>query len=179
MKRYLPTFAFLAATLAATAQQPLYIVNGKPTDEIASIPPADIEHVEMLPADEQSVARYGEGASNGVMLITLRYDEPARFEADTLSFNDYIARQVRWTDTDPVARVVLRYRITPEGETVVDTELEATDKRLKRRVLKAVEEAPRWRPARKNGTPVESEGVLHVQLPEGKRMPRPIELVIR
>lgn len=168
-----------AAALCGFAQQPLYIVNGTPTDEIASIPPEDIEQVEMLPADEQSVALYGPRASHGVMLITLRYDAPARFEADTLSFGHYIARQVRWDDDEPAARVVLRYKITPEGETVVDSELESTDNRLKRRVLKAVAEAPRWRPAHKNGVPVESEGVLRIQLPEGKRMPRPAELVIR
>lgn len=168
-----------AAALCGFAQQPLYIVNGTPTDEIASIPPEDIEQVEMLPADEQSVALYGPRASHGVMLITLRYDAPARFEADSLSFGHYIARQVRWDDDEPAARVVLRYKITPEGETVVDSELESTDNRLKRRVLKAVAEAPRWRPAHKNGVPVESEGVLRIQLPEGKRMPRPAELVIR
>lgn len=179
MKRYLMLLTLLCAALPGFAQQPLYIVNGTQTDEIASIPPSDIEHVEMLPADEQSIAQFGPGASNGVMLITLRYDEPARFEADSASFGSYIARQVRWTENDPAARVILRYKITPQGETVIDTELESTDNRLKRRVLKAVAEAPRWRPARKNGTPVESEGVLHIQLPKGKHMPRQIELVIR
>ncbi|MEF2791779.1 MAG: TonB-dependent receptor, partial [Alistipes dispar] len=75
--------------------------------------------------------------------------------------------------------VVLRYKITPEGRTVVDQELEVTDKRLRRRVLKALGEAPLWQPARKNGVPVESEGVLRIQLPEGKRIPRQAELVFR
>ena len=139
----------------------------------------DIELVEELPADEETIARFGPRASNGVILITLRYDEPARFEADSLSFGNYIARRVRWEAHEPAARVVLRYRITAEGQTIVEDELESTDNRLKRRVLKAVEEAPCWRPARKNGRAVESEGVLRIQLPEGKRMPRQIELVIR
>lgn len=179
MKRYLFACTLCLAVLSATAQQPLYIVNGKPTDQIASIPPEDIERVEELPADEESIARYGEKAAHGVLLVTLRYDEPARFEADSVSFGNYIARQVRWTETDPAARVVLRYKITPAGDTVIDSELESTDNRLKRRVLKAVAEAPRWRPAHKNGTPIESEGVLHIQLPAGKHMPRQVELVIR
>lgn len=182
MKRFVIVLyaLLLAATLRAATPKPLplYIVNGKERTEIRSIPPDDIEHVEMLPADEETIARYGPRAAHGVMLITLRYDEPASFPADS-TFGNYIARQVRWDAADPVARVVLRYRITPEGELIVDQELESTDKRLKRRVLKAVAESPRWRPAQKNGAPVESEGVLHIQLPEGKRMPRPIELVIR
>ena len=82
------------------------------------------------------------------MLITLRYDRPAAFPADS-TFGSYIARQVRWDESEPTARVVLRYKITPEGEIVVQQELESTDNRLKRRVLKAVAEAPRWRPAQK------------------------------
>lgn len=182
MKRYalLLYILFLAAAVrAATPRpQPLYIVNGKETSEIRSIPPEDIENVEMLPADEETIARYGQRAAHGVMLITLRYDRPASFPADS-AFGSYIARQVRWDESEPTARVVLRYKITPDGETVVQQELESTDNRLKRRVLKAVAEAPRWHPAQKNGAPVESEGVLSIQLPEGRRMPRQAELVIR
>ena len=182
MKRYalLLYILFLAAAVrAATPRpQPLYIVNGKETSEIRSIPPEDIENVEMLPADEETIARYGEKAFNGVMVVTLRYDSPARFTAAE-SFDAYIASQVKWSDDETAARVVLRYKITPDGETVVQQELESTDNRLKRRVLKAVAEAPRWHPAQKNGAPVESEGVLSIQLPEGRRMPRQAELVIR
>ena len=39
--------------------------------------------------------------------------------------------------------------------------------------------APPANAARKNGVPVESEGVLRIQLPEGKRIPRQAELVFR
>lgn len=177
--RIILLLAALAPAAPAAGQQPLYIVNGIPTEHIESIPPEDIERIEELPADEESIARYGEEASNGVLLVTLRYDTPARFEADSLSFGEYIARQVRWDADEPAARVVLRYRITEEGRTEVAQELESTDSRLKRRVLKAVAEAPRWRPASKNGTPIASEGVLRIQLPEGKRMPRQVELVWR
>lgn len=59
MKRYaLTLFALLgSALLPAAAQKPLYIVNGRETEEIASIPPEDIERVETLPADEETIAR--------------------------------------------------------------------------------------------------------------------------
>lgn len=178
MKKYLIYLVLLAAALPAAAQRPLYIVNGEERQQIADIPPEEIERVEELPADEETIARYGERASNGVLLITLRYDYPAVFEADS-TFGSYIARRVRWDETEPAARVVLRYKVTAEGRTVVDDTLESTDNRLKRRVLKAVAEAPRWRPAHKDGKPVESEGVLSIQLPAGKRLPRPVELVFR
>lgn len=183
MKRYAVLFLVSVATFCVAMgstrmQRPLCIVNGTPTSEdVALIPPEDIERVETLPADEETIARYGAEASNGVILVTLRYDEPARFDAGGLTFGEYIARQVKWKADDPAARVVLRYTVTPEGRAVVAAELESTDNRLKRRVLKAVEEAPNWVPAMKNGGPVASEGVLRIQLPEGKPMPRRMELV--
>ena len=46
MKRMLIVWGVvLCAVLPAAAQKPLYIVNGEPREEIASIPPEDIESV--------------------------------------------------------------------------------------------------------------------------------------
>lgn len=179
MKRALLSLLLLAAALPIAAQEPLYIVNGAVREEIRSIPPADIEHVEMLPADEETVARYGEAANHGVMILTLRYDAPAGFEAEGMDFDAFIASRVKWTATDPPAQVVLRYTVTPEGRVVAGERIEATDKRLLRLVLKAVEEAPLWTPATKNGTPVASDGILRIRLPEGVPMPSERTLVIR
>ena len=175
MKHIILTLWLVCSAGTLAAQKPLYIVNGTPRDEIASIPPDEIESLEALPADEETIARYGDGAQGGVLLVTLRYDTPARFEADT-SFARYIARRVKWADDEPAARVVVRYRITPAGDVEVDKVLESTDSRLKRRVLKALSKSPRWQPARKQGVAVASSGVLRLQLPEGKPMPRPVEL---
>ena len=65
MKNYvlfLFLLCFAAALRAATPKpMPMYIVNGKETKEIRSIPPEDIEHVEMLPAAE---VRMGKGKGN-------------------------------------------------------------------------------------------------------------------
>ena len=56
MNRLLLACVCCAATLSVAAQQPLYFVNGTPADDIASIPPDDIELVEELPADEETIA---------------------------------------------------------------------------------------------------------------------------
>ncbi len=170
-----------AVQAGAVTHEPLYIVNGtvRPAAEVDRIPPAEIESMETLPADEESIARYGAAASNGVIIITLHYDAPARFTADTLPFDHYIAARVRWTDTDPTARVVLRLRIAADGSVAVEEELESTDSRLKRRILKALAEAPHWEPATKNGRAVESHAILRIQLPKGRPMPRERELIIR
>lgn len=179
MKRIVLSLLFAGLSSGLRAQQPLYIVNGAPREEIASIPPDDIETIDELPADEESIARYGERASNGVIIISLKYDTPARFEADSLPFEAYVARRAAWADDEPAARVVVRYTIAADGTIVVDRVLESTESRLRRRVLKVLAAAPPWIPATKNGRPIESSGVLRLQLPEGKPMPGEPYLRIR
>lgn len=176
MKRFLLPL-LLAWTLVARAQEPLCIVNGTRCADIGSIPPERIERVEQLPADEETIARYGPEAAHGVLLVTLHHDRDAVFPEG--SFRDYVAARTEWNDRQPAARVVVRYRITPEGRTVADRVLESTDGRLRRRVLKAMEQAPAWQPATCNGLPVESGGVLHIELPEGKTLPHETELILR
>ena len=176
---YLCSLTFALCPFPTAAQQPLYIVNGVERSTMSDIPPEVIEQIEELPADEFTIARYGERAAHGVMLVTLKYDEPARFTADSLSFADYLTREVVWEADEPAARVVIRYRIEKDGSLQIDKILEATDRRFLRRVERALATAPRWEPARKAGEAVPSEGILRLQLPVGKRMPRNIELVIR
>lgn len=177
-KQLIILFAAVFASSYTHAQEPLYIVNGERREHIRNIPPELIENAERLPADEETIARYGDRAANGVMIVTLRHDRTARFTGGP-SFDTYIAAHVEWSQDEPAARIVLRYTVTTEGRAIVTKELEATDKRLRRRVLKAIEEAPLWEPATKLGQPVESEGVLRIQLPEGKMMPREVEVVLR
>lgn len=176
---WIPLFFLFSVVVPARGQQPLYIINGVERSDIRDIDPEVIEQMEELPADEFTIARYGEQAANGVVLITLKYDTPAQFTADTVGFARYVARQIKWDDSEPTARVVLRYRIAEDGSLTILETLQATDPRLKRRVEKVVEASPRWEPARKAGKAVATEGVLRLQLPEGKPLPRQLELVIR
>ena len=171
-KLFLLAALCMGVPLAAQQRPPLYMVNGKerPAEEVGAIDTDEIERIDALPADEETIARFGPEAANGTILITLKYDSPAVFP-DSLPFGRYIARQVRWDSDEPAARVVVRYKITAEGTAVVDRVLESTDNKLKRRVLKAVAEAPHWTPATKEGRAVESQDVLRIRLPEGKRMP--------
>lgn len=175
----------LLSTSDATAQSrkrlPLYIVNGERMSEeqVKGIHPKDIEDNHLLPADEQTIERYGHEAANGVVVITLRYDTPARFEIDgqTTNYSNYIADCVKWDDTDPVARIIISFKVKPDGTISDNDVLEATDKRLLRRIEKAMAEAPRWRPALKDGKGVETTHLLKVTLPKGRTMPR--ERVVR
>ena len=169
------------ATAQSRKRLPLYIVNGERMSEeqVKGIHPKDIEDNHLLPADEQTIERYGHEAANGVVVITLRYDTPARFEIDgqTTNYSKYIADRVKWDDTDPVARIIISFKVKADGTVSDNDVLEATDKRLLRRIEKAMAEAPRWRPALKDGKGVETTHLLKVTLPKGRTMPR--ERVVR
>lgn len=172
----------VAGWATASAQydvRPLYIVNGAvwSAEQVKEIPERNIEHVDMHPADEESVARYGERANNGVVVISLRYDREAEFTGGE-SFNDYICSKVEWPSHYPTARFVVRYTIGADGVLTLGDTLESTDRTLRKRVLKAIRTAPHWQPATKAGKAVESEYVLSVQLPEGREMPREPYVII-
>lgn len=174
----LPLFAY-----AQRSEGALIFVNGEQmtSEEFAMIDPEDVLNFEVLPADEQTIERYGHEASNGVILVELRYDEEARFVVDDVeqSFSDYIASQVKWGEAEPVAQVVISYTVDAEGKVCDFDTLNSSDRRLERRVVKAMEAAPRWIPAIKEGKGVARRKVLRVTLPKGAQMPREQVILIR
>ena len=169
------------AAAQSRKRMPLYIVNGErmTEEQVKGIHPKDIEDNHLLPADEQTIERYGHEAANGVVVITLRYDTPARFEieGEVTKYSAYIADRVKWDETDPVARIIISFKVKADGSVAEFDVLEATDKRLLRRIEKAMAEAPRWQPALKDGKGVETTHLLKVTLPKGRTMPR--ERVVR
>ena len=175
MTKFLPLI-FAAALLwcNATAQSnrnPLYIVNGVECSSVADIPEKNIEKIETLPADENTVAKYGEQANNGVVIITLCYDKAAQFNGGE-NFSDYIASNIKWGENDPVARFVMRFTVNTDGSMTRGNILQTTDKRFAKRILALFNAAPKWQPATKREKAVESEHLLVVQLPKGKKLPR-------
>lgn len=159
------------AASSQTPRRPLCIVNGRPAESLRDVPPEDIVSTEFLPADEQTVERYGEQANNGVIIVSLRYDTAARFGDGSESFADYVSRNVEWDETERTARYIVRFTVQPDGSVIFGDDLESTDPRLRRKVRRAVLKAPRWQPATKEGIPVESGHVLRIQLPAGRPMP--------
>ena len=142
------------------------------------IPEKNIEHIDHLPANEESVAKYGERANNGVIIITLRYDKEAEFSGGKPLAN-YVGERVKWNESWGVARFVARYTILADGSFRLGEVLQSTDHQLRKRVLKVLQELPKWQPATKQGKAVESEYVLSIQLPKGKEMPKEPYIVIR
>ena len=182
MKRFLIlNFAFCIlhfVSAFAQTQKPLYIVNGLETESVHLIPERNIEHIDHLEANEESVAKYGERANNGVIIVTLRYDREAQFSGDK-PLADYVGERVKWPSNYGVARFVARYTIGEDGSFRLDDILQSTDYQLRKRVLKVLHNLPKWQPATKQGKAVESEYVLAVQLPKGKAMPKEPYIIIR
>ena len=70
-----------------------------------------------------------------------------------------------------VARLSLRLRVDAEGRATISEVLQATSRQLLNRVERAIEDAPLWQAATRNGKSVESIVLINLQLPEGKEMP--------
>ena len=167
-----------AASAIAQTRQPLYIVNGVEMESVKHIPEQNIEYIDHLEANEATVAKYGERANNGVIIVTLRYDREAQFGGDK-PLADYVAERVKWNENWGVARFVARYTIGADGSFRLGDILQSTDNQLRKRVLKALQGLPQWQPATKQGKAVESEYILAVQLPKGKEMPKEPYIIIR
>ena len=163
---------------SAQTQTPLYIVNGVEMESVKHIEESNIEHIDHLMADEATVAKYGERANNGVIIISLRYDKEAEFSGGK-PLADYVEERVKWDNNWGVARFVACYTIGADGSFRLGSELESTDHQLRKRVLRVLQSLPAWQPATKQGKAVESEYILSVQLPRGKAMPREPYIVIR
>ncbi|WP_082943997.1 SusC/RagA family TonB-linked outer membrane protein [Alistipes provencensis] len=65
---------------------PLFIVDGFPVDDISTIPPSDIESIDVL-KEASMTAIYGAQGANGVLIITTKR---ARTGRTTVSLNSYI-----------------------------------------------------------------------------------------
>lgn len=166
-----------AIACGVAARGPMYVVNGVVMESIDHIPHEDIESIDVLPADDETIALWGNAAMEGVIVVRLRYDTPARFVAEGYdNLTDYLAKHVRWKESMPCERVSLRIRVDTEGRATIDEILEATSRQFLKRVGQALDEAPSWQPAMRDGKPVDSIHLVNLQLPEGAEMP--VERVI-
>ena len=172
LRRILLVVVVLMVASVASARKPLYVVGGKVVASIDDIAQENIASIDILPANEETIAEWGIEASEGVILVTLRYDTPASFEADGHdSFTAYLQHKVKWSDDMPAERVSLRLLVDTDGHATIDEVLQSTSRQFLKRVVRAIEDAPRWIPAMSGGKATESIVLLNLQLPEGKSLP--------
>ena len=170
VKRLLLFLVGLFAVCSASAQ--LYIVNGEEytAEQMRRIDPERVEHSEQVAINDSIMALYGERAADGVIIVKLKHDAEPRFSVDSLSFREWVEREVAWGNDEPAARVVYHYVVGIDGRARLTELIESTDNRLRQRVVRAVKRSPQWTPAEREGQAVEVEQTLIVELPKGKRM---------
>ena len=170
MKRLIAIVLLLFVSATASAQ--LYIVNGEEysAEQMRRIDPERVESSEQVAINDSIMALYGERAADGVIIVTLKHDTEPQFSVDSLSFREWVEREVAWGNDEPAARVVYRYVVGTDGRAQLTELIESTDNRLRQRVVRAVKRAPLWAPAEREGRAVEVEQVLVIELPKGKRL---------
>ena len=170
MKRLLLIALLLLLSISASAQ--FYVVNGEEysAEQMRRIDPERVESTELVPVNDSIMALYGERAADGVIIVKLKHDTEPRFSVDSLSFREWVEREVAWGNDEPAARVVYRYVVGIDGRARLSELIESTDNRLRQRVVRAVKRSPQWTPAEREGQAVEVEQTLIVELPKGKRL---------
>ena len=105
----------------------MYVVNGSVVPDIDHIAQEDIESIDHLPADDETIAKWGLEASEGVIIVTLRYDTPALFNAGEFdNFTSYLAKNVRWSENLEPERVSLRIVVDQSGRASISQVLQAS-----------------------------------------------------
>lgn len=75
---------------SAGNNDPLYIIDGVPTDDPSKINPGDVESLQVL-KDASSAAIYGSRASNGVIIITTKQGKAGR---SSVTYDNYVGTQI-------------------------------------------------------------------------------------
>ena len=72
--------------------EPLYVIDGTPSEGMSNLNPADIESVEIL-KDASAAAIYGSRAANGVVLVTTKKGTAGK---PTIVFESYLGASSAW-----------------------------------------------------------------------------------
>lgn len=172
MRHTILSILLLLSVATLNARGPLYVVNGTVVDSIENIEQTNIANIDVLPATEETIAKWGIEASEGVILVTLKYDTPAEFVAGEYNnFTTYLATNIKWHDDMPAERVSLRITVDSHGRATVSKVLQSTSRQFLKRVQRAIDSSPLWHPATKDGKAIESTHLVNLLLPEGKTLP--------
>lgn len=94
------------------ASDPLYVIDGFPTGDLATIDTRDIESVDVL-KDASSAAIYGSRATNGVIMITTkkgRRDSKMRVSVDSYYGTQKVTKRLSLLDTEGFKQYAVAYR---------------------------------------------------------------------
>lgn len=176
MKRYIIALVALFAATIATAQQPLYVIDGRKAtaEEIEKIISTKIESMTVI-HDEEAKAAYSHmgDTTNGVVLVYTHKESatdgvwlaadvmPKFMGGDATSFQRWVMQNIKYPaeaiEKGIQGQVNVRFIVGKDGK--VDTNrlmfLDQCDNILRQEVIRVLDMAPAWTPAVQKGKIVE------------------------
>lgn len=199
MKRLLSMFAFaiVAMTTTASAQEPLFIIDGAISSlEIVKQIAQDIESIEVV-NDSETLRTYEKGMKmipnslTSVVVVTTKAYEgqddewlaveemPTFMGGDLNTFRNWVMQNIRYpeeaTKKGAVGNVVVNFCVGKYGyikESRI-TVLKSPDKLLSDEVIRVLKSSPQWTPGKQKGNPV----VVQFTLPVGFKVIKDVEVV--
>lgn len=199
MKRLLSMFAFaiVAMTTTASAQEPLFIIDGAISSlEIVKQIAQDIVSIEVI-NDSETLRTYEKGMKmipnslTSVVVVTTKAYEgqddewlaveemPTFMGGDLNTFRNWVMQNIRYpeeaTKKGTEGNVVVNFCVGKDGyikESRI-TVLESPDKLLSDEVIRVLKSSPQWTPGKQKGNPV----VVQFTLPVGFKVVKDVEVV--
>ena len=199
MKRLLSMFAFaiVAMTTTASAQEPLFIIDGAISSlEIVKQIAKDIVSIEVV-NDSETLRTYEKGMKmipnslTSVVVVTTKAYEgqddewlaveemPTFMGGDINTFRNWVMHNIRYpeeaTKKGAEGNVVVNFCVGKDGyikESRI-TVLESPDKLLSDEVIRVLKSSPQWTPGKQKGNPV----VVQFTLPVGFKVVKDVEVV--
>lgn len=183
MKRYIIALVALFAATIATAQQPLYVIDGRKAtaEEIEKIISTNIESMTVI-HDEEAKAAYSHmgDTTNGVVLVYTHKESatdevwlaadvmPKFMGGDAASFQRWVMQNIKYPaeaiEKGIQGQVNVRFIVGKDGK--VDTNrlmfLDKCDNILHQEVIRVLDKAPAWTPAVQKGKIVEVQLMIPV-----------------
>ena len=199
MKRLLSMFAFaiVAMTTTASAQEPLFIIDGAISSlEIVKQIAQDIVSIEVV-NDSETLRTYEKGMKmipnslTSVVVVTTKAYEgqddewlaveemPTFMGGDLSTFRDWVMQNTRYPEEaikkGIEGNVVVNFCVGKDGyikESRI-TVLKSPDKLLSDEVIRVLKSSPQWTPGKQKGNPV----VVQFTLPVGFKVVKDVEVV--
>lgn len=199
MKRLLSMFAFaiVAMTTTASAQEPLFIIDGAISSlEIVKQIAKDIVSIEVV-NDSETLRTYEKGMKmipnslTSVVVVTTKAYEgqddewlaveemPTFMGGDLNTFRNWVMQNIRYPEEarkkGAEGNVVVNFCVGKDGYIKEGriTVLESPDKLLSDEVIRVLKSSPQWTPGKQKGNPV----VVQFTLPVGFKVVKDVEVV--
>jgi TonB family protein len=173
-----------------TTKQPLWVVDGKISNNITQVPPQDIAHVDVLKG-QSAAALFGPDGKNGAVIITTKSksytyygdsalnvrpqpqekfilpDDMPEFPGGEQALRQYISNNISYPqiarDNGIHGTSYVTVTITKEGKVTGARLVRGVDPALDAEAIRVVSSLPDWKPGKHNGQLVDASFTIPVK----------------